>query len=308
MSRTTGYMEEITIKGYPDPVWRRSGFPGERISVLPRPRVAEALQHPVTSRLVVTDCGFFPHAADHLRERPSGCPETIVIVCVDGFGWCRLSNCTFAVKPGQALVVPARAAHTYGASAEDPWTVWWMHLRGQDVEPLLAASGARPSSPVITAADVTRAAGLIDEALRTMERDDSPPRLQAAAGAAWHLLALLSAAPLGIGPLRSDPVQVAIEQIQEHFAEKICVADLASASGLSASHFSALFKRAVGCGPHEYQTRLRMMRSRQLLDTTDIAVSAIARAVGYRDALYFSRQFKAVHGVTATEHRARAKG
>jgi AraC-like DNA-binding protein len=51
-----------------------------------------------------------------------------------------------------------------------------------------------------------------------------------------------------------------------------------------------------------------MMKCRQLLDTTDLPVSVIARNVGYEDPLYFSRQFRAVHGMTATEHRARAKG
>jgi len=276
--------------------------------VLPRPRVRQAAEHPVTSRLIVTDCGYFPTAADHERSRPHGCAETILILCVDGFGWCELPDGSHRVSPGQVLVVPPRIPHTYGALAETPWTVWWMHVFGDDVAPLVAASGATPQEPVLAVPDLTRAVGLVDEALRGMERDDSPATLQTAAGAAWHLLALLSTAPYGVRTARSDPIQLAIEHLQQHFARRIAVAELAAAAGLSPSHFSALFRRATGCGPHEYQTRLRMMRSRQLLDTTDIPVSAIARQVGYTDPLYFSRQFRAVHGVTATEHRARAKG
>jgi AraC family transcriptional regulator, arabinose operon regulatory protein len=183
-----------------------------------------------------------------------------------------------------------------------------MHVRGDDVAHLVEATGASPSVPVLAVPDVTRAVALVEEALRGMERDDSAATLQLAAGAAWHLLALLSATRHGVPHQRRDPVQAAVEYLQLHFAEKITVSELAATAGLSPSHFSALFRRATGCGPHEYQTRLRMMKSRQLLDTTDISVSAIARAVGYQDPLYFSRQFRAVHGMSASQHRARAKG
>jgi AraC family transcriptional regulator of arabinose operon len=286
----------------------KSGFPGERISVLPRPLVAEALQSPVTSRLTVTDCGYFPHAADHQRSRPHGCAETIVIFCVSGSGWCTLPAGSHQVRPGQVLVVPASVAHTYGSSDDSPWTVWWMHLRGTDVAPLVQATGMTPADPVATLSDVTRPVALVDEALRDMEHDDSLATLQEVAGAAWHALALVSATRNAAYGERGDPVRAAIDYLRQHFAEPVSVADLATAVGFSPSHFSALFRRATGCGPHEYQTRLRMTKSRQLLDTTDLPVGVVARRVGYRDPLYFSRQFRAVHGITASEHRARAKG
>lgn len=76
--------------------------------------------------------------------------------------------------------------------------------------------------------------------------------------------------------------------------------------GLSPSHFAALFRRSTGCGPREYHTRLRMSCSRELLASTDLSVAAVAAAVGYPDPFHFSRRFRAVHGTTPTEHRARS--
>lgn len=286
----------------------KSGFVGERISVLPRPRVAEALEHPVTSRLVVTDCGYFPTAEGHLRSRRQGCAETIVIVCADGLGWCELPGGSYLVRPGQVLVVPAGTEHVYGADTESPWTIWWMHLAGGDVPALALVNGSGPASPVLNLRDLPQAVALIEEALLAMEHDDSQPTLQVASGAAWHLMALLATARAGVQTGRTDPVRVAIAHLQRQFAEKVTVGELAELVGLSPSHLSSLFRATAGCGPHEYQTRLRMMKGRQLLDTTDLPVSAIARSVGYDDPLYFSRQFRAIHGMTASEHRSRAKG
>jgi AraC family transcriptional regulator of arabinose operon len=286
----------------------QSGFPGERISVLPRPRVAALLKEQITSRLVVTDCGFFPRAKNHERVRPKGCLETVFILCVDGKGWAQLPQGSVIVRPGQVLVVPAGLAHSYGAADEDPWTIWWIHVRGVDIPMFLELIGVIESSPIVNIADLSGVVGLFEKILQLMERDESTTTLQAVTGASWHLLSLLAASRNTQTISQIDPVQIGIAFLQRNFVKPVNVSTLADKVGLSVSHFSALFRESAGCGPRLYQTRLRMMKARQLLDTTDIPISKIANMVGYEDPLYFSRRFRSVHGVTATEHRARAKG
>jgi AraC-like DNA-binding protein len=280
------------------------GFTGERISVLARPLLREALGLPLTSRLLVTDCGYFPHAADHLRSRTEGSPQAIVILCVEGAGWCRLPSGRYEVEAGQALVIPAGVAHEYGAAADRPWTIWWLHLGGADVPELIGALGG----PVVRVGDAYRAVSLMDEVLTGMERDDSVRSRQAAAGAAWHLLALLAAGQTGAPASRNDAIQQAQQYLREHLGARTSVAELAALARLSPSHFAALFRRATGTGVLQYQTRLRMSRARELLDTTDQAVAEIARTLGYADPFYFSRQFRSVHGASPSDYRIQHKG
>ena len=73
-------------------MYLRDGFPGQRLHVLPRLLVGEALQRKPTSRMLVTDAGYFPHAAMHGRIRRAGAPEAIVIMCAEGSGWCELAG------------------------------------------------------------------------------------------------------------------------------------------------------------------------------------------------------------------------
>jgi len=287
---------------------RHSGFAGERISVLPRLCVSEALRHPVTSRLLVTDSGFFPRASEHDRARPHGSGEAVLIVCVEGVGWCEVDGTRHRVMPGQVVALAPHTPHRYGASTQDPWSVWWVHLLGSDVVDLVAAVGASRAQPVLDVPELPRAVALLEEVVAGMERDDLARTLQLGAGAAWNLLALLSISPYQPSRERADPAQVAISHIQHHYSDKMTVPELASMVGLSTSHFAALFRRATGCGPREYQTRLRMLKARQLLDTTDLPVATVARSVGYDDPFHFARQFRAAHGVTASEHRSRTKG
>jgi AraC-like DNA-binding protein len=284
------------------------GFAGERISVLARPLVREALGRTLTSRLLVTDCGYFPEAADHLRSRPEGSPQVIVIVCVEGAGWCRLPSGLAEVAAGQALVIPAGTPHSYGAADDRPWTIWWLHLAGADAEELTRAVLGGSDRPVVEVGDVYRAVSLIEEALGRMERDDSVPSRRAAAGAAWHLLALLAAGQTGAPGSRADAIRQAQEYLRDHLGSRVSVAELAALAQLSPSHFAAVFRRATGTSVLRYQTRLRMSRARELLDTTDRPIAEIARVLGYEDPFYFSRQFTRIHGVSPTAYRVQHKG
>jgi AraC family transcriptional regulator, arabinose operon regulatory protein len=62
------------------------GFPGQRMLVLPRPRVREFLDQPGTNHLVVTDCGYFPEAQSHGRTRNTPLSQAVVLVCANGKG------------------------------------------------------------------------------------------------------------------------------------------------------------------------------------------------------------------------------
>ena len=286
----------------------KSGFPNERISVLPRPRLKEVLEDPINSHLLVTDCGYFPNAQEHARRRPMGCAETIVIFCIDGTGWARVNGADFMIKPGQVLVVAEGSPHSYGASEDFPWTIWWMHLQGRDVLTFLEVAGINGESAVVNMRDLAGAVNLFQEILTLMEHDESLVTLQQAGGAAWHLLTHIAVSRNWMKASRLDPVQIAISRLQRDFASEVSVSALAKEVGLSVSHFSSLFRETTGFSPRLYQTRLRMLKARQLLDTTDLPISNIARLVGYQDPLYFSRRFQLIHKVTPTEHRTRAKG
>jgi AraC-like DNA-binding protein len=308
MCEGTVSLDETTTGREHGAMPRMRGFAGERISVLARPLMREALGLPVTSRLLVTDCGYFPTAADHLRSRTEGSPQAIVIICVDGAGWCRLPSGRYDVEAGQVLVIPAGVAHSYGAAGDHPWTIWWLHLGGADVAELVGAVLAGTDGPVVRVGDLYQAVSLVEDVLRRMERDDSIRSRQAAAGSAWHLLALLAADRAGAPASRADAIDQAEQYLREHLGARISVAELAGLARLSPSHFAALFRRATGTGVLQYQTRLRMSRARELLDTTDQPIAEIARALGYADPFYFSRQFRSVHGVSPSDYRVQHKG
>lgn len=282
---------------------RAEGFAHQRLCVVPRPQVDLALASPVTRRLTVTDAGLFPRAEGHVRVRRHGAAETIVLVCIAGSGDVRFGGDEYVLGPGTGIAIPAGAPHEYRSSTADPWTIWWLHVRGTDAAELTApAAGTR----LVRLRAVDRVVALFDELVTLLERRISPAHLVAASGIAWNLLTRLTVD--STLPADGSPLERAIRYLEARVDGTIPVADLAALVGLSPSHLSALFRQATGSGPAAFHTSLRMGRARALLDTSSLTVAEVAAAVGYADPLYFSRQFRRVHDLSPTAYRAQHKG
>lgn len=80
---------------------------------------------------------------------------------------------------------------------------------------------------------------------------------------------------------------------------------LAKRAGLGARTFLRRFVKATGMKPSEYHQRLRIARSRELLEFTRDSVDQIAVAAGYEDSSGFRRTFKRVIGLSPAEYRRR---
>ncbi|HEU5223854.1 MAG TPA: AraC family transcriptional regulator [Candidatus Lumbricidophila sp.] len=283
------------------------GFPGQKLIVLPRPIVREALGRVGTRHVMVTDCGYFPDAVSHGITREAGTPQTIVILCVKGSGWCEYQGTRHPVHAGQVIVIPAGEPHAYAALPDDPWTIWWLHVTGPEITELVRSGPASSRMAVRELNDPYRAVGLIQEVVGLLERDLASSTLLAASAAAWHLLALLAAETRAPG-VDDSPIDRAREYLREHLADRISVAELAALAHMSPSHFAASFRAQVGEPVLRYQTGLRMARARELLDLSSRAIADIAHEVGYPDPFYFTRQFTAVHGVTPRQFRSGDRG
>lgn len=285
--------------------YRREGFPGQRLCVVPRPQVETALLRPATRRLIVTDAGYFPSARGHRRARSAGTDEVVALLCVAGTGTVRLGGETHTLVSGSCVSIPARTPHEYEASRHDPWTIWWMHVRGSDAAELAGGLLDTPR-PVTRLRAVDRTVALFDELVGVLEGRLSPAQLLTASGIAWQLLTRIAAD--SVLPADGSPLERAMRYLEARIEGSIRVDDLAAMVGLSASHLTALFRQATGGGPGAFHASLKMARARTLLDTTTMTIGEIAGAVGYQDPLYFSRHFRHTHGVSPTQYRAQQKG
>jgi AraC family transcriptional regulator len=104
----------------------------------------------------------------------------------------------------------------------------------------------------------------------------------------------------GLAPWR---IRRLLAFVEEHLSQSIHVADLSGAVGLSVPHFARAFGLSFGKPPHLYVIQRRLDRARQLMLTSDMALSELAVACGFNDQPHFCRLFRRHTGRTPAAWR-----
>lgn len=93
------------------------------------------------------------------------------------------------------------------------------------------------------------------------------------------------------------------EYLTRHSCEPFSAKVLESEFYLSYKYMASVFKRERRLTMQQYHTRMRMNAACRLLQSTLMPIAEVAAAVGYNDALYFSRCFHAAVGVSPSMYR-----
>jgi len=93
--------------------------------------------------------------------------------------------------------------------------------------------------------------------------------------------------------------------IDARLPESIRVDELAAEAQMSPFHFARMFKKAVGHPPHDYITRLRMERAKNLLAEGKMSLREISKNVGFQTQAHFSGVFHKRVGMTPRTYRLR---
>ncbi|MCD6355502.1 MAG: AraC family ligand binding domain-containing protein, partial [Prolixibacteraceae bacterium] len=113
---------------------KKDGFIGQRMIYLQGIVKKKILKDPRVNDLYITHIGVFPKALGHLRNRPLGCSQFILIYCVKGEGWVEIAAKRQIIASNQFFIISQKTPCRYGASAKNPWTNYWVHFTGENAE------------------------------------------------------------------------------------------------------------------------------------------------------------------------------
>ncbi len=127
---------------------------------------------------------------------------------------------------------------------------------------------------------------------------------------AFHALeeVLLLVRPMAAGGSGRDlRIQRAIDHLTQHYEQKFELTSLAKLAGLSISRLSHLFQLETGRSLRELHEEVRMEHAASLLRLTQLRVAEVALKCGYEDALYFSKRFRLLKGLSPSEFRGQLR-
>lgn len=246
----------------------------------------------------------------------------------DGGGTNIIEGHPYPMLPGDLFLMRPEDIHSYGGgtSCHIVNVLFLPPLyHGDDWQRLLALPGLKaylepgrhraPHKVALLPAEARRAEACCDRLiseLRTTER--LPGALLLARDALTEMLVIASRALAATGraPVHEqakteNPIAEALTILHRDFRERVAVAELADAVGLTANWFGERFKAATGLTVNDYLSRLRIEAARAALERSDDDITTIALAVGFDDPSYFARVFRRLTGLTPRAYRLRAR-
>lgn len=295
------------------------GFAGQKIIAIPQKIISQLENDALLNSLFLTRIGYFPNAKFHYRDRKEGINEYILIHCVDGKGWYEINGERFHVEPNILFILPEDIPHRYGADAEDPWSIYWIHFAGTMAKKFTSsminfADSSSDNHPSQFIPHLTARQHIFHEIYQALERGYSTDNLGYANTCLWHFLGSLCFSNT-YEWLKSDKdkeendlVEASISCMKEHLHTALSLEDLAHNVHYSPSYFSTLFKKETGYSPIDYFIHLKIQKACQYLDLTNLNINEISLKTGYDDSHYFSRLFHKIMGLSPTEYRKKQKG
>ncbi len=89
--------------------------------------------------------------------------------------------------------------------------------------------------------------------------------------------------------------------------EDLYTPDLAKMSGMGETYYRNIFISVFSVPPAKYIQNCRVEKAKELLVGSDLSTEEIATAVGFANASYFCKVFKAATGLTPTEFAAKRR-
>ena len=100
-------------------------------------------------------------------------------------------------------------------------------------------------------------------------------------------------------------VEKVISLMRENVHRRITLNELARAVHVTPEHLCRIFKAETGSPPAKYFKSLRLLKAKELLETTSLSIKEITALIGVKDVSHFVRDFGAAYGLTPGRYRAR---
>lgn len=210
-------------------------------------------------------------------------------------------NVNYQVRSGQGFMIFPGQITTYVADIQVPWEYVWVEFDGLRTTEILNVCGFSKDAPVYMAHSREARKKMADELIYISQNSEQSP---------FHLMGhfYLFADLLAQSVARPQPattskmsdyyIKEAVNFIEQNFQNDISIEDVAAVCGINRSYLGRIFRTSTGRSPQEFLIHYRMTKAAELLKLTTLSIGDIGSAVGYENALHFSRAFKNVYGVS----------
>lgn len=255
-----------------------------------------------------------------------------------GSGWHYIENQCIEAKLGSIFVISPNIKHGYYTDDADNFEVYHILLSSQfmdkfkdelecingyktmfEIEPIMRTNLKDAVFLILSDKELAHFKPDFDELANLSKKQDASSNV-AVIGKSLYLISMFCTLLVahhgniirkndGNNDKQIDILSIikAIEYIQNNYAEKITINELARLAKMSRSVFVKQFEHYTSSTVSNYIMNTRLEKAISLLNTND-SVAKIAQDCGFFDSSHFSRYFKQTIGCSPLEYRKKQNG
>jgi len=221
---------------------------------------------------------------------------------ISGKGFFSVNGKRYDLKTGNAFLIGSQFGY-YEADEKEPWTYMWINFSGEIALEFIRRIGLGYDDPIYTTNNPQAVADCFRDILDMKDLNND----YLIYSKFFYLLGQMQKTNVkSIKPkikATDKYIEQSLEYIHSNYYRNISIKKLCDYIGLEYSYLFRLFKVKLNKSPGKYISDYKLIKARELLDNTEMAVSEIARAVGYEDRIVFSRAFVQKYGVSPANYR-----
>ncbi|MFA5814534.1 MAG: AraC family transcriptional regulator [Bacteroidales bacterium] len=234
--------------------------------------------------------------------------EYQIVYVTEGNGTYEDASGVYPIKSGSLLIIQPGMWHRYKPDNSTGWTENYVGFNGLMAKHIFSNSQLTALKPVVY---IGNREEFIDTYYKIygFVKEEKPGFQQVSAGMVMKLLGYLISIDkqLSFAETRIEKIiQKACFLIRENVEKEIDFKQYAENNNIAYSYFRRMFKIYTGLPPAKYQLDLKIIRSKELLLSTDKIIKEICYEVGFESIYYFSRLFKNKIGISPSRFRTAA--
>ncbi|MGN0834188.1 MAG: helix-turn-helix domain-containing protein [Kiritimatiellia bacterium] len=227
------------------------------------------------------------------------------LVYIDrGEGVAQFGSRRYEIRPGSLMVLMPNAWHRYRPSRDTGWSSAWLGFRGAIADKLFSPQYFARTGEVLDLSDLpsfrVRFHELVDEFVTSNDT-----RLFSLCGRIPEIVAILIEHDLKQSGVLTHAEKMVKAQrlIIDNYNRAVDFPALSEQLEIPYRTFRYQFAKETGRSPLQYQLQIRLKYAKNLLCSSEIPVSEIARLIGFKSLWHFSHFFARNCGASPSDYR-----
>ena len=236
--------------------------------------------------------------------------EYQLVYITKGSGWFSSQSVSKKQKvtAGTMILLFPDEWHSYEPDTSTGWSEYWVGFRGQHIDNRIRNGFFSKQEPLYHIGVSSSIVDYYENIIRIAQQEKAgcQPMISSLVLSILGTVYYKNKNGQNTNVYIVDKINEARDIIKSNIENTLSQEEIAKRLGLGYSWYRRMFKEYTGVSPAQYQLQQKIMRSKELLTTTEQNISEIAYTLHFENVCQFSTFFKKKEGITPSEFRKRA--